>query len=375
MSKAFVSKRKLKVALLGPIAPYRGGIAQYSNRLFLALEKIAEVNVFSFKRQYPKWLYPGAGDKEAMPQNLKNKNFKYLIDVYSPLSVKKTADIIIAKKCDVMIISWWTFFWQPGFAYIARRAKRKGVKVIYLCHNVFDHDSNLLIQTMSKFFLKFASGYIVHSNDQSDLLRDIFPKTKILKRLHPIYDHYPILKFKPKKRGRLELLFFGFIREYKGLYDLVDALELLNDDRVFTNVVGEVWTDKEKLTQYIKDKKIPNLETNFNYVNENLIADYFNRADVVVMPYKSATGSGVATMAYFYRKPILASRVGGLEDVITEGKTGWLVSKNSPIELAKAIKKIDRVKTGRMQNDIAEFCKENNWDLMAKKVIEFSKEL
>ncbi len=366
---------KLKVALIGPIEPYRGGIAQYNTQLHQALQDYADVKVISFKRQYPKWLYPGKDDKELDYRQTPDSNVSYLIDAYSPLSLKKAIDNVIANKTEVVFVTWWTLFWQPGFAYLARRLRKKGIKVIYICHNVFDHDSKKIVQNTSKLFLDQTDGFIVHATEEEQLLRSLYKDMPILNtKTLPVHDGFPIAKGTLEKRGRLELLFFGFIRPYKGLDVFVDALAMLNDKDVYATVVGETWSNVNALEQEIKQKNIPNIELHLKYVSGTDAAEYFARADVTVLPYKSATGSAVASLAYFYKRPILGTRVGGLRDVVLEGKTGWLVEPDSPRALAEAIRKLGRKSAKDTEKFIAAFCKENGWKMMAKRFVDFAKE-
>lgn len=366
--------RKLKIALIGPAVPYRGGIAQYNTQLYKALNGRADAELISFKRMYPKWLYPGKFDKEPNYRSEADKSIKYLIDVYWPFSLKKTTDKITASKTDVALITWWTLFWQPGLAYVARRLRGRGIKVIYICHNVFDHDANKLVRAMSKVMLGQADGYVVHASEEEDKLKELYSGRPILNTGSlPIYDNYPKARGTLKKRGRLELLFFGFIRPYKGLDTFIDALEQLDDKEVFPTIVGESWTDD--LEKELLAKKIPNLELNLTYVDDRQAAKYFARADVVVLPYKSATGSGVAALAYFYKKPVLGTKVGGLKDVVVEGKTGWLVNPGAPRELAETITKLDRQKAGSTEEAIYDFCKQHSWDRLAQQICGFSRNL
>lgn len=363
-----MNAKRMKIAIVGPIAPFRGGISQYTDRLYRTLKKYADVDVISFKRLYPEFMYPGSSDKE--PGEAFGSEIDYIIDAYSPLSIKKAADKIIDGGYDAVLIAWWTFFWQPALAYISRRVRKKRVKTVFICHNVIDHGGNAIVRYLSKRLIGSADGYIVQSDEEAKLLKNTVSGAKVLKKLHPIYDHFPKVTKRPKKRGRLELLFFGFIRPYKGLDDFIGALELLNDKEVHVTIVGEVWGNKDKLEKYIKNRKIPNVTMDFRYVDSQKAAEYFSRADVVVLPYRFATGSGVATLAYYYGKPILGTKVGGISDVITSGKNGWLVSPNSPQELADVIRKIERDQAEKMAVYISEFCKLNNWDSMAKDTIE-----
>lgn len=384
---------RLKIAFIGPIAPYRGGIAHYTAELFRALPAYCDVHMFSFKRLYPMWLYPGKSDKEPSAADAWLRDVSYTIDIYNPLTLRGTADVIIHEGCEVAIISWWTLIWQPGLAVIARQLRRHGVKVIYLCHNLTDHDDGTkknggktpaglktrlahsvagTLKNYTKKLLTQADGYIVHAAAARDVIKALKPDAAILQRLHPIYGKFPAADTQLPKRGRLELLFFGLVRPYKGLDLLVRALAGLQDKDVYLTVAGEAWGDVAALRQQLEAMAAPNVELHLEYIDAQTAANYFTRADVVVLPYRSATGSGVLADAYHYGCPVLATRVGGLPESIVEGNTGWVVDPDSPEALAKAIAGIRREQLPAMAGSIEAFCAENSWDAMAKEICDLA---
>jgi glycosyltransferase involved in cell wall biosynthesis len=363
-----------RIALIGPVAPFRGGIAQYTTQLHEAFATVGGVHTISFKRLYPAWLYPGKSDKEPGAAT-EVPGVSYMIDVYSPLSLKRTVNDIVKSGCQVAILSWWTLIWQPGMAYMARSLRRRGVKVVFLCHNLFDHDAKGLKRAISETLLKQADAYIVHSSEEKKMLASIHPDAPVLQRILPVYGQFPPAAVKLEKRGRLELLLFGFIRPYKGLEVLVTALKQLQDHEVYLTVVGESWGDVEAYKKQLLDMGAPNLELHLEYVDNETAANYFARADVVALPYLSATGSAVLSLAYHYKKPVLASRVGGLPDGVIEGKTGWLVSPKSPEALAEAIKGITRKQATAMASEVDAFCHIHSWANMAKTIRDFAQQL
>ena len=375
---------ELRIALVGPALPYRSGVALHTSHLQQALNGTgAPTEVFSFKRQYPSWLYPG---KDTPPDVVAEAapGAQYSIDVYNPLSWRRTANDIIASGCNVAILTWWTVFWQPGFWYIERRLRRHGVKTIYFCHNLFDHKTggvmgliNRVLGRMSRKILKQADGYIVQSSAQERQLRRLKPAARLMRRMHPIAAaaDVPAPSKHLPQRGRLELLFFGLIRPYKGLDILLTAAEQLQDADVYLTVVGEPWGDVVALKQRLAQATVPNLETHLEYLDDAAAAQYFERADVVVLPYRSATGSAVVALAYAYGKPVLATKVDGLIDVVSEGRTGWLVAPESPEALATAIKQINREAAKKLQATVKEFQNQNDWPSMASAVMDFIKQL
>lgn len=356
-----------KIALVGPAHPYRGGIAQYTNELYDALKNETDVKLYSFKRLYPSWLYPGDSDKELTNGEITAER---IIDVYNPFSLVKLCRDIEKEDCKVAIITWWTLFWQPGMAYIARRLSLKGIKTVFLCHNLYDHGGNGLKQKISKKLLTVSDAYIVHSSDEEKTLHEIFPNKRVFRRLLPVYTQFPSASKKLKKRGDLEVLFFGFIRPYKGLDVLLESLSKLNND-VHLTIIGEYWGEVNELKEKIKSVNYKKIETHIEYVSMEDAANYFDRADVVALPYLSATGSAVLSVAYYYGVPVVASAVGGLRDGVIEGKTGWLTKPGSAEEIAQVINNIDRAKAASLRHGIEGFCKENSWAKMAQQITVF----
>jgi glycosyltransferase involved in cell wall biosynthesis len=332
---------------------------------------MADLQVLSFSRQYPKWLYPGESDKEPGENPAREPGVSYVIDALSPLSWHRAANAVIAKGCDHAILTWWTLFWAPAFAYIAWRLRRHGIRTSFLCHNLSDHDSKGLKSAISRWLLSSADSYIVHASEQSGALLRLHPAKPVLQRPLPIFDHFPAPSKVLPKRGRLEVLFFGFIRPYKGLDVLLDAMELLGDSGVYLTIAGEMWGQDERISS-ASGIKGANIETCLEYVDSGVAAAYFARADIVVLPYLTATGSGVVALAYHYRKPVLASKVGGLEDVVAQGETGWLVAPGSARALADALAAIDRETAASLEQPIETFVAEHSWDNMAAAVLEFS---
>lgn len=363
-----------KVALIGPVAPFRGGVAQYTTQLHEALSTQADLTTISFKRQYPQWLYPGNGDRDDSMKSI--QGVRYIIDVYNPLSWRKAANEIAKEGCEVAVLDWWTLFWQPGFAYIARRLRKKGVKTVFLCHNLVNHKTGGLMGLIDKvmyptvlWMLKQSDGYILQSSDQVSFIKELKPNAQILKRIHPIYDRFPAVKNPKKPRGKLDLLFFGFIRPYKGLPFLMEALKQLDDKDIYLTVVGESWQDADETRQELEAYNLPNLELNLAYADDEKVGEYITRSDAVVLPYLSATGSGVVAVAYNYGTPVIATKVGGLKDAVIDEKTGWLVGPEDSSALAKKISDISRVVCQKMAPNIANFCKENSWDSMAQAIL------
>lgn len=362
-----------KLALLGPISPpFRGGIAQYTGNLRKAMTSICELRTVSFKRLYPAWLYPGASDREPGLEQTYRSDVLYTLDALDPRTWWAAVRDIANAHCDLVVINWWTLFLAPEFALMATWLRAHGIPSVFLCHNLFDHDSGAFKRMLAMRFLSQASGFVVHTKAQADLLRKTFPAKTIRMHPHPTYDSYPPPTKILPKRGRLELLFFGFIRPYKGLDSLIDALALLADSDVHLTVIGEPWGPPEELVKRVYSSKAPNIELHLEYVNASTAADYFARADLVVLPYRKATGSGVAAMAYHYDKPVLATRVGGLAEVVENGCTGFLVDPDAPQQLAAILRTQSRDSLAQLVKRVRERKNQFTWSSLSKVLLELA---
>jgi glycosyltransferase involved in cell wall biosynthesis len=371
-TKAETTTKLPHIALVGPVRPYRGGIAQYTMQLHRALATKCVLHTISYYRQYPAWLYPGKSDREPGQAAYREPGVDYFLDSLNPLSWLRATNSIAANGCSLALFDWWTLFWAPATALMARRLRHRGVRVVFLCHNLVDHDAGLIKRKFSELLLAQADAYLVHSAEQAVALRQRLPGRRVITHPIPPYDQFPPSSNRLSKRGRLELLFFGFIRPYKGLDVLIDALAQLSDTRVYLTVVGEPWCPPGELRKQIEATHAPNIELHLDYVDDQTAANFFARADLVVLPYLSASGSAVAAMAFHYDCPLLATRTGAFPDVIDEGKTGFLVAPGSADELSEAIRPLTRVRLAGMRKHVREQKTRFTWDSLADCVINYT---
>jgi len=328
-----------RIVLIGPTPPYRGGIAQYTSQLRQSVGQTDDLLTISYSRQYPAFLYPGKGDKEPGP-NVYLPDVEYIIDSANPLSWRGVEKRIRDFRPDLIIVQWWHVYWAPFSIWARRLAERIGSRVVMICHNVDDHEKARWKLAIRDRALTGYKEFLVHSSVHVETLRKRFPTAKI--RMHPIpaYASFPAPNVAPLRRAGTELLFFGLIRPYKGLDILLSALTRLKDRDFFLTIAGEGWDDLESYRQAIRaaglDRKI---EIKNSYLSDQDAANLFARADAVALPYRSASGSAVAAVALNYRKPVIASRVGGLPDIITTG-AGILVEPENVDALADALARV-----------------------------------
>lgn len=350
------------IVVVGPLFPFRGGISAYNRLLFDVLKRYGLTDMaVSFSRQYPAWLYPGKSDKEEGFENSKLDDVIYPLDSINPWTWWKTARDISSLRPSLVVFHWWTIFWAPCFAVLSHLLKRKGIRTAFICHNLEDHDSGRLKSWMSRRALGMADGFLTHSSDQKAALERQFPNRPVFYHPIPKFGNYPAAQGVLPKRGRLELLFFGFIRPYKGLDLLIEALDRLKDARVHLTVVGEPWGDMRDLQDFVKSRHL-NVEFHLEYKRDDELGEFFHRADFVVLPYRHATGSAVASVAHHYNKPLLASCVGGLPDVVEHGRTGMLFEPNDVAAIADTIAMASREQAQVFSTEVEQFGKRWTWD-------------
>jgi glycosyltransferase involved in cell wall biosynthesis len=291
-------------------------------------------------------LFPGKTDIDESKKRFSEEGVCRVIDSINPITWLRTAWRIARTKADVVIFPWWVSFWALQFWTISAVVRSfSNSKVLFICHNVVEHEPKQIDRVLTKSALRNGDCFVVHSKEDEKNLLLMLPDAKVRRSFHPTYDMFNfqdfdsgIVRRKFGIQGNV-LLFFGFIREYKGLKYLISALpDVLSKIDVTLLVVGEFWNDKQEYVDLIEeldleekivlvDEYIPNEEVGF----------YFSAADLVVQPYVSGTGSGVIQIAFGFNKPVIATRVGSLPEVVENGKTGFLVEPESPRELADAI--------------------------------------
>jgi glycosyltransferase involved in cell wall biosynthesis len=256
-----------------------------------------------------------------------------------------------ADKPDLLILQWWVPYWTPPLTMISRWIKRRtGIPIVYICHNVVPHEGGgMLDRRFATTVLRQGDAFIVHSEQDLHRLHALLPEAQVIRAHHPTYAELAEQSGKPatdRLRDELGLpadrpilLFFGFVRPYKGLEYLIQALPLvLAQQPVHLLVVGEFWTSPEFYERYAREYGVESAVTFVNrYVPNEELGQYFDLADVVVLPYVSATQSGVAQLAFGFGKPVVTTRVGGLHEVVHDGVNGLLVPPQDEVALADAI--------------------------------------
>ncbi|MCX6802575.1 MAG: glycosyltransferase [Candidatus Diapherotrites archaeon] len=283
-----------KVVLISPVKPFRGGIAHSGTIL---AERLAEKNdllVLSFSRLYPKFLYPGKFQKES-GKPPKGINAEFSLDSVNPFSWAKAVRRIKEFGPDVVVFEWWTTFLAPCYSYIAGRVRPARVSVV--CQNVLPHEGSGIHSFLAKSFLSRADSFVALARSDEKILKSIVPKAKAKTIIEPTYESVTGRKAVPKKEARKRLgikeknaiLFFGFVRPYKGLEFLLRAMPSVRKD-IILMIVGEFWEPREKFEALARElgleKRVRIVD---RYVSDSETALYFGAADCVVLPYTSGT--------------------------------------------------------------------------------------
>lgn len=364
----------MKIAFLSPFYPFRGGIAQFSDSLYLALAKNNEVKAFTFTRQYPSLLFPGK--TQYVSENDLNRNIPVtkILDSINPFSFYNTAKEIIKFKPDVVLISYWMPFFAPAFGKVAGLLKKKGFKVIGLLHNVIAHEKRFGDVSLTKYFFSRCDGFVIlNKSSEKDLLA-LKPTAKYIIHSHPLYDHYGEIVDKTEARKQLGItndkkviLFFGFIRDYKGLDILIESMSIL-DDTYTLLIAGEVYGDFKKYDDLINKFGVQNkIIRHVKYIPETDIPLYFSAGDVCVLPYRSATQSGIVGISYHFNLPVIVTNTGGLAEMVEENKTGMVVNEINPVALSSKIKEFFDGNNNYTAN-IEDYKKLNSWENLAKDI-------
>ncbi len=376
----------MKITIIGPAHPYRGGIALFSNRLAEAL--IAgghEVNIITFKLQYPSFLFPGktqfTSDKKG-----KDLNIARAINSVNPFNWISVGKQIRKDNPDIVIFKYWIPFMAPCFRAIAKQIKKNtATKIIAVVHNLIPHEKRLGDTSLTKLFLKRMDGFIAMSKSVlSDIEQFDTIKPKVFSP-HPLYDNFGVSKSREEAIEALGLdssfnymLFFGIVRKYKGLDILLDALadQELNDGKTKLIVAGEFYDDDTEYINIIKKHQLEDTVILRNsFIPDDEVVNYFCAADIIVQPYRNATQSGVTQIAYHFDKPMLVTDVGGLKEIVPHHKVGYVVQPNGK-DVAKAL--VDFYQNNRAAEFIAgvkEEKKKYSWQKMADTIHELYNKL
>ena len=371
----------MKIAVLSCFYPFRGGIAQLNANLISELGRVHEVRAFNFTRQYPDLLFPGktqyvTPEDEAVPVES-----KALLDTANPFSWGRTAREIASWKPDVLIMRYWMSWFAPSLGSVARKMPR-GCRTIGILDNVIPHEPHFFDRPFTSWFLKSLDGCVTLCGEVASDLLKIRPEARYTVLPHPVYNHFGSRLEKaeaeqllgiPNKEGSRNLLFFGLIREYKGLDILLRALRLL-DSRYRLIIAGEPYGSFEKYQALIDADPDPSRIFLYpQYIRDSEVKKYFSAADLTVLPYRSATQSGISAVSNHFELPMVVTDVGGLKETIGDRGTGLVCEECTPECVAAAIERY--FEEPKLRESMVENIKKENerlsWNRFCKNLVEF----
>lgn len=347
----------MRLALVGIAHPMRGGIAQYTAILARELARRHQVELVSFTRQYPSFLFPGKSQLDTSEDPLRFPATP-LVDSINPATWRRAGRHIAGGRPDGLIYKYWMPFFAPAFGTIAREVKRRAraarradpaapcPRVVMVVDNLIPHERRPLDLTLTRWLMRATDAYIVQSGAVREDLLHLDPKARFLEVPHPVYNLFgdPIGKAEARRRLGLDpaaplLLFFGFVRAYKGLDLLLRALPIVRREvPAQVLVLGEFYEGREQTEALIRELGLADSVTVLDqYVPNEKVGVYFSAADAIVLPYRSATQSGIVQIAYQLERPVISTDVGGLKEVVLHERTGLVVPPGDPPALAAAI--------------------------------------
>lgn len=371
----------MKIAYLSTFYPFRGGIAQFNALLLNQLKINNEVKAYNFKLQYPKILFPGKTQLVQINDNAVKVESEQLLNTVNPISYIQTAKTIKRFSPDLLLTKFWLPFFAPSLGYVASKV-RSQTKVISILDNVIPHEPRLGDMGLIKYFLKQNHGFVVMSEKVKNDLLKIKPDAKYLFQCHPLYDHFGLKISKKEARKKLNLpeskkiiLYFGFIRDYKGVDLAIKAMKQLSSDYHLV-IAGEVYGNFDKYTTLINELDVNSKISLFtHYISDDETPYFFSSADVCLLPYKSATQSGIAAISYHFDLPLIATDVGGLSEMIEPYNSGMIVEKADESFIAKKIEEYFSIGPEYFAANIAEYKSRANWEALAKSIENFYREL
>lgn len=368
----------MRIVIIGPAWPFRGGIAHFSALLAQTLAARGHsVKIITFTRMYPGILFPGKTqfDESSATPAIESEA---LLDSIWPPSWRRTAAAAIAFAPDLVIFKHWMPFFAPAYAGIAKAIRRRcRARLLFLCHNIIPHEGHPGDRWLTRRGLRHADHYIVLSDAVEQQLLTLFPRASYARVAHPLYAFFPRSWSREEARRELGLaeervvLFFGYIRRYKGVSVLLEAMAAAQPRMAMKLIIaGEIYGEKTVYTEQINRLGIGDVVQLLDtYIPNERVGLYYAAADVVALPYLSATQSGIVQVCYHFDKPVIASDVGGLPEVVEDGRSGYIVPAGDAPALADALVRFFAENhAAEFTARIAEIKQLYSWDRMAEAI-------
>lgn len=377
---------KKKIVIVSPAFPYRGGQALVESYLFNALEKFGyDCQTVSFTLLYPSVFFPGTSQYEksgfvAFPHSDK---IKRLINSVNPVSWMRTAKFIKDQRPDAVVFVWWMPFFGPAYFSIIKLLKLiYKTKIIFLMENFISHENRWFDKFFAKLTVRNADAFICQSGYVNEQLSKAYAGKPVYQTTLSLYDCYDLKKFDKSSaktfldiKTKYVVLFFGLIRAYKGLDRLIEAFPLVLKSHPDTTllIAGENYENFGKYQAMINSSGVDvKIKLHIKYIPNEEMEPYFKAADVVCLPYYSATQSGIVMLAYGFRKPVMVTDTGGLKELVVEGKTGTVIHDNNPVLIAEGVERILQSDNVQYEKDIDDYVQQlgyKNLEAIFRKIV------
>ncbi len=370
----------MKIAYLSTFYPFRGGIAQFNAALYRQFAAGHETRAFTFTRQYPDILFPGNSQFVEKGDITDKVDSIAVLDSIKPFNWGKAARKIIEFGPDLLVMKFWMPFFGPSLNSVAKKLRQAGTINITILDNVIPHEKRPGDIFFTKRFLEANDGFIVMSNTVKNDLLKLKPGASFNYHPHPLYDHFGARVDKTEARKTLGipedkkvLLFFGFIRGYKGLDILLRALNMLDDSYALV-IAGEVYGSFGEYEAIIAENQLESrIIKHVRYISDGEVPVYFSASDVCVLPYKSATQSGIIGITYHFGLPVIATDTGSLREMVEPYEAGMIIDRAEPRMLAAAIEEyFDKQLYSVFSGNIEKYKESNNWQTLSEIILELS---
>ena len=373
-----MNNKRLHIAIVGPAHPYRGGLASIMETMAREYQRRGyRVDILTFTLQYPALLFPGKSQTVDTPPPT-DLTIERCVSTVNPLSWWQVGRKLRKMCPDIVLMKYWTPFMAPCFGSIARLARKNGhTRVICQIDNVEPHEHHLTDKMFNRYYLSSVDGFIYMSEQVHGELM-AYTQAPALFSPHPMFEHFGQRRERTEACNALGLdpairysLFFGLIRDYKGLDTLIEAWAKFRKEEHKLLIAGEFYASREKYVDLITKLGLgDDIILHDHFIPDGEVANYFSVADCVVLPYKTATQSGVTQIAYNFRTPIIVTDVGGLKEIVPGGKVGYVVESSAE----GVLNGLNRIyEQGRIEEFVANMEHERkrfSWEAMCNKIEE-----
>ncbi|MBR5133299.1 MAG: glycosyltransferase family 4 protein [Alistipes sp.] len=373
----------MHIAIVGPAHPYRGGLASIMETMGREFQRRGhKVEIITFTLQYPALLFPGKSQTVDTPAP-EDLNIERAVSTVNPLTWWRVGQRLRRSRPDIVLMKYWTPFMAPSFGTIARLArKNRHTRVICQIDNVEPHEHHATDAMFNRYYLRSVDGFIYMSEQVHGELM-AYTNAPALFSPHPMFEHFGTAIDRNTACSNLQLdpsvryaLFFGLIRDYKGLDTLLEAWAKFRRKNHKLLIAGEFYASRDKYINLIKELGLEDdIILHDHFVPDSEVKNYFSVADCVVLPYKTATQSGVTQIAYNFRVPIIVTRVGGLAEIVPNGRVGFVTEPNAE----GVLQALERIYEGdtleRFREAMIEERRRFSWAAMCDRIEELYQQL